>query len=66
MPYHPAGKPLEYFYRHQYLPMQGMFRTLPADLGLGSYVEPPAAPVELALTKGGFIKADVEYKCACH
>lgn len=68
----PAGKPLEYFYRHLYLPQLGMFRALPSDLNLGKFVEPPAKPVALAFADdGGFIKNGVEYKyvcccCACY
>jgi hypothetical protein len=63
-----AGRPLEYFYRHLYLPEQGMFRALPEekDLALGSYQEGPAAPIELGMlpaAKGkGFIKNGMEYK----
>lgn len=59
----PAGKPLEYFYRHLYLPQLGMFRALPADLNLGSFAEAPAKPVALGYAdNGGFIKNGVEYK----
>lgn len=65
-----TGQPLEYFYRHLYLPEQGMFRVLPAekDLKLGQYQEAPAAPIELAMLppvadkSQGFIKEGVEYK----
>lgn len=58
-----AGKPLEYFYRHLYLPQAGMFRALPEDLGLGAFVEPPPAPVALGYAdNGGFVKDGVEYK----
>ncbi|KAF8055388.1 MET1B [Scenedesmus sp. PABB004] len=58
-----AGKPLEYFYRHLYLPQQGMFAAAPADLGVGQYREAPPEPVALGLLPGGgFIKAGVEYK----
>lgn len=58
-----AGKPLEYFYRHLYLPQAGMFRALPEDLGLGAYVDPPPAPVALGYAdNGGFVKNGVEYK----
>ena len=35
------AKPLEYFYRTLYLPKQGMFCQLPADLQLGSLQEVP-------------------------
>ena len=59
----PAGKPLEYFYRHLYLPQLGMFRALPSDLQLGAFVEPPAKPLALGFAEeGGFIKNGVEYK----
>lgn len=59
-----AGKPLEYFFRHLYLPEQGMFKALPENLDLGVYKEEQAAPVELAMTdnKEGFIKQGVTYK----
>lgn len=57
-----AGKPLEYFYRHLYLPELGMFRTLPEDLQLGKFQDPPAAPVACAYTDGGFVKDGVEYR----
>uniref|UniRef100_A0A383WCP9 Cytosine-specific methyltransferase n=1 Tax=Tetradesmus obliquus TaxID=3088 RepID=A0A383WCP9_TETOB len=62
------GRPLEYFYRHLYLPQQGMFRALPEeqDLQLGTYQAGPADPIELGMLpadKGrGFIKDGVEYK----
>lgn len=59
----PAGKPMEYFYRHLYLPQLGMFKALPADLNLGSFAEQPAKPVALGYAEdGGFIKDGVEYK----
>lgn len=57
-----AGKPLEYFYRHLYLPEQGMFRALPDDLKLGTYREQPAAPVELGMVEKGFIKDGITYQ----
>jgi hypothetical protein len=54
---------MEYFYRHLYLPQLGMFRVLPEDLGLGTFVEPAAKPVALGYaTDGGLIKGGVEYK----
>ncbi len=54
---------MEYFYRHLYLPKQGMFKALPAELDLGTYAEPPAKPVALGYADdGGFIKDGVEYK----
>ncbi|KAF6265105.1 hypothetical protein COO60DRAFT_1470199 [Scenedesmus sp. NREL 46B-D3] len=62
------GRPLEYFFRHLYLPEQGMFSALPEEkeLALGAYQQGPAAPVELGMLpadKGkGFIKNGVEYK----
>ena len=32
-----AGKPLQLLYRRLYLPQEGMFRVLPADMKLGCY-----------------------------
>lgn len=68
-----AGQPLEYFYRHLYLPEQGMFKVLPKDFGkdLGQYRQETAAPVVLAMTEKkvagqktqkGFIKDGVAYQ----
>lgn len=58
-----TGKPMEYFYRHLYLPQLGMFKALPEDLQLGTFVEPPAKPMALGHAKdGGFVKEGVEYK----
>ena len=59
-----AGKQMEYFYRHLYLPQLGMFSVLPQDLQLGHYRKEPAQPVALGFTdEGGFIKDGVEYRC---
>jgi len=63
------GKPLEYFYRHLYLPEQGMFKALPGDMELGTYLEDPTPPVPLGLLqdKGkviGFVKDGVSFRCA--
>lgn len=33
------GRPLELFYRRQYVPTEGMFRDPPADLQLGTRIE---------------------------
>jgi hypothetical protein len=66
-----AGKPLEYFYRHLYLPQQGMFKALPAEeTPLGTYHAAPAAPIALGvISEGGkvvgFIKQGVHYRCVC-
>lgn len=62
-----SGTPLEYFYRHLYLPEQGMFKTLPADMELGTYLDDPAPPVPLGLLQdkgkvNGFVKDGVEYR----
>lgn len=58
-----AGKPMEYFYRHLYLPQLGMFKALPQDLELGKFVEPATKPVALGYASdGGLIKDGVEYK----
>lgn len=59
----PTGEPMEYFYRHLYLPQLGMFSTLPEELQLGSYQEEPNKPVALGyLDEGGFVKDGVSYK----
>ena len=38
-----AEEQLEYIYRSQYLPEQGMFAQLPADLQLGTWLPAPKA-----------------------
>jgi hypothetical protein len=54
---------MEYIYRHLYLPQLGMFKALPEDLKLGTFVEPAAKPVALGYAPdGGLIKDGVEYK----
>ena len=62
------GRPLELFWRRQYVPEQGMFRDAPADLALGQRLpqEGKADKGVRALPDGkGFAKDGVEYRCVC-
>jgi DNA (cytosine-5)-methyltransferase 1 len=59
------GRPLELFWRRQYVPEEGMFRDVPGELQLGTRLEEPSEPETgvRALEDGtGFIKDGITYK----
>lgn len=60
------GRPLELFWRRQYVPQQGMFRDPPADLQLGTRLPEgdgkPEKGVKALADGKGFVKDGVEYR----
>jgi DNA (cytosine-5)-methyltransferase 1 len=60
------GRPLELFWRRQYVPQEGMFRDPPADLQLGTRLPEgdgkPEKGVKLLTGGKGFVKDGVEYR----
>lgn len=60
------GRPLELFWRRQYVPQQGMFRDAPKDLQLGTRLPEgdgkPAKGVKALADGKGFVKDGTEYR----
>ena len=64
-----AGGALSYFWRHEYVPEQGMFRDAPRDLRLGARLPEPVAPergVRFDAATRGFFKDGVLYAPGAH